>query len=164
MVLSKQDLFCDGQALTGTAATDSENVLDWGTGGVSGLTAVTGLASTAFDKKAIGAGAHGDDLRGGLYLNVHVTGSLADDKTLKVEWKTSDSNASGATWTVVRDYGAAARNTWVGKNFRIANERLPPGLKRYQKLSFTSAVANAATVTAFITDGRVDPTAAFTHL
>lgn len=161
MVLSKQDLFCDGQALTAATATDSENVLDWGTGGVSGLTAVTGLASTAFDKKAIGAGAHGDDLRGGLYLNVHVTGSLADAKTLKVEWKTSDDKS---TWTVVRDYGAAARSTWVGKNFRIANERLPSGLKRYQKLAFTAGVANAATVTAFVTDGRVDPTAAFTHL
>jgi len=132
MELSKEDTFCEAQQ-TSTSATASTNVLD-------------------FNK-------HGDDVMGRLFWSLFVaavTGTV--DKALTVVWETSDTeDFSSATTLSTRSIAAASLTAGA---YPVKNEPLPKGLKRYNRLKFTSGASSTyyPKVTAFIHDGRDEGT------
>ena len=138
MQLSKEDMFCEGQQ-TATTAAASTNVLDFGK--------------------------HGDDVLNKLFWSLFVaavTGVV--DKTLTVAWETSDyegfvDGSNNASATTVFSKTIAATDLVAGA-YPIRNEALPKGLKRYNRLKFTSGASSTyyPKVTAFVHDGRDEGT------
>lgn len=132
MNLSKQDTFCESQQ-TSTTATASTNVLDFGK--------------------------HGDDIFQGLFWSIFVaavTGTV--DKDLTVDWETSDAENFGSSTTVWSKTLAKAGLT--AGAYPVKNEPLPKGLKRYNRLKFTSGASSTyyPKVTAFLHPGRDEGT------
>ena len=132
MNLSREDMFCEAQQTTTTAAA-SANALDFH--------------------------AHGDDVMGGLYWSVHVAGTTGTvDKALTVAWETSDAADFGTASTVWSK--AVPASELASGSYPVRNEPLPKGLKRYNRLKFTSGASSTAypKVTAFIHAGRDEGT------
>lgn len=114
MQISMQDLFCENLASGNKAATDS-NTLDWG--------------------------AHGNDIDYALrwFVLCTKTGTSAGAATLVITWKTS---ANGTDWTTLYTSATIALADIVSGSYLLDNLPLPSGLLRYNKLVFTSDVAD----------------------
>ena len=132
MDISKEDMFCEKQQ-TSTSATASTNVLDFHN--------------------------HGDDIMGQLFWSLYVAATTGTvDKALTVAWETSATEAFSSTTTLFSKSIAAADLT-VGA-YPIKNEPLPKGLKRFNRLKFTSGASSTyyPKVTAFLHAGRDEGT------
>ena len=116
MLLSKEDMFSDAQAIPVTlnAATDSTNVLDFKS--------------------------HGDDidklLRWFVILGETATSNGA--ATLTITWQTS---ANGTDYTTLWTSATFALASLVAGAKLVDGLVLPTGLKRYNKLVYTNAAA-----------------------
>ena len=128
MDLSKQDMFCEGQQLDGTTLTAaSTNVLD-------------------FSK-------HGDDILYRLFWSLFVD-AATNGSALTVQWYTSDAeNFSSETKLFEK---SIAKELLTQGAYPIKDEPLPKGLKRYNRLKFTTEASKTAypKVTAFLHSGR----------
>ena len=129
MQLSRKDMFCNALASTDQAALDSTDTLDW-------------IADS------------GNDIDGELrwfVLNTRAATS-AGAATLTITWQTSSDNSN---WTTV--YTSATftlAQCAVAGSYLVNGLVLPTGLKRYNKLVFTSAGANW-TIAPLLTAGVV---------
>jgi len=137
MILSKEDMFCDGQQIAATGTTVSESVLDFHS--------------------------QGDDLLFLLFLVVLVTGAMAGDGTLAIVFQSCAAEGFGSNVKeVTLASGLAAADLTKG-TFAVKNASLPKGLLRYNRIAFKLTLAQGETVTtapkfsAFIVDGRTEP-------
>jgi hypothetical protein len=120
MLLSKEDMFSEAQAITGTenAVTYSTNVLDWG--------------------------AHGNDIDKELRLFIlNTQAAVGAGASLTIAFETS---ADNTTFTTLKSYTAIAVGGLTVDTFLVKNDVLPDGLKRYNRLSFTVTGAALSTV------------------
>jgi len=163
MKLSAMDLFCWKKATSTSAA--FSNVLDFGTDGNSPFEPATG--NVPVNKTG---GTHGDDILNKLYWCLHCATDSADGN-LTVVWETSDNDPgtsanNNASKVEVWSKTIAAANLTKGA-YPIANEALPKGLKRYNRLKLTGSAGSDSSVvtkaypsvTAFVIDGRDEPIA-----
>lgn len=130
MNLSKQDIFCEAQQTSATAAA-STNVLDFN--------------------------AHGDDIYQNLFWSVYVD-AATNGSALTVVWQTSDTeNFSSVTSAFTKTVAATELTKGA---YPIKNEPLPKGLKRYNRLQFQGEASKTAypKVTAFLHTGRDEGT------
>jgi len=126
MHISNEDLFCEDLASTNQAALDSTNTLDWG--------------------------AHGDDIDYLMRWFVLCTkaATSAGAATLVITWETS---ADDETYSAIYTSETFALADIAVDTLLIDNLPIPKGVLRYNKLVFTSAVADwtiAPTFTAAI--------------
>ena len=130
MKLSLQDLFCDKQTIaTEVTDTASTNTLDWAK--------------------------HKNDVsrKLTLFCMVDAAGTFGASGTIKAKFQTSADNSS---WTTLAETPAL---TELAKGQMIFNQPMPKGLKQYNRLFFTTAVAAftvAPKFTAGIVNGDVD--------
>ncbi len=128
MDLSKEDMFAEGQQLNGTTLTvASTNVLDFH--------------------------AHGDDVLNKLFWSLFVD-AATNGSALTVQWYTSAAeNCDGE----VKIYEKSiAKEGLTAGAYPIKDEALPKGLKRYNRLKFTTEASKSGypKVSAFLHSGR----------
>lgn len=119
MLLSRQDMFSNAQAITGTQnAVSYSDVLDWG--------------------------ANGDDIDNELRLFVHNSvAGVGAGASLTIAWETS---ADNVTFVSLKSYTAIAVANLTADTYLLAREVLPTGLLRYNRLSYTVTGATLTTV------------------
>ena len=101
--------------------------------------AVTKATATTSD--VLDFGKHGDDIQHKLFWFVHTSAAGATT----IVWQTSD---NGQTFTALETKNVTA----AANDYCVKNEVLPKGLKRYNRLSITTAAD--AEVTAGLITGR----------
>lgn len=104
----------------------------------------TGTSAVVYNNKVLDLGAAGDTGSGDIYLfgfvNTAATGTSA---TLKIELQTSNSS-SFSTYDSMIIKGPIAVGT-LAKDYVIAKDKLPKGLKRYVRIMETPDSSNAFT-------------------
>jgi hypothetical protein len=137
MILDKQNLFSDDQAITASAA--STNVID--IGGAGGT--IPGTSTTIGTDKGPGEP---------LEVLCQVTGTFSTCTSVKVSVQTDSDEAFGTVATLLDTAAIGVSTLVAGYKFRIAIPRV--GLSRYIRLYYTVAGSNAgagSTITAGFT-------------
>lgn len=160
MKLSAMDLFCWKKPLASGAK--YTKVLDFGTDG-----------NALFEDGAVQktAGAHGDDIFFKMFWCLWCSKAAADT-SITVVWETSDNEptadqANGDASKVDLFTKTITASELAKGAYPIANEPLPKGLKRFNRLKITGAAGSDSAVstkvypdvTAYLIDGRDEPIA-----